>query len=439
MAGEVELGDRAAVILKEKLLPKLQKNFWRISKKPLLRLLGMEINEATLGDGGPITPRASSKVERIGISNDFVVVHQHEAFGGGIRAAVEREQLANGSYQATRSTATAKTIQGAFTLSQHVIDATQGKPEALVNEIVTNALGAVHRVHEEVNRQLVGEKEGVLGYIGTGQGTTGTTVTMSSGVGYTNEVWPTKYIHVHDVILIGTEAQIKAGSADSLTVTAITGETTFTVSSSFTSADDDRIVRASVWDSSGSIYKEITGLDSLIAASGTVQTLNKANNVWFQSHVATSTGAITDDKIYDQYMKARNFTESPDQIMIICNNKQWRRYAATLTSTKEIHPATIDGQFAGGVKGLKMYSPDGSLIFLIDDDVVETSMFGFDPDGYIFGILTPFRFADSGINMSGYSALRTPNYLEYEFAFYMIAEFGQKNARSSFRLDGLTG
>ncbi len=399
----------------------------------------MEINEAPgQGNGAPMTPRANSNVERIGISNDFIVVHQHEAFGGGVRAAGEREQLANGSYQATRSTAIGKTIQGAFVLSQHVIDATQGKPEALVNEIVTNALGGVHRVHEEVNRQLVGEKEGVLGYIGTGQGTTGTTVTMSAGSGYTNEVWPTKYIHKGDVLEIGTKVEIEAGTADEVTVTAVTGETTFTCGS-FTSADDDRIVRKDVYDGTNARYKELLGLDTLIAKTGTVQTLNKANNVWFQSHVGTTTGAISDDKVYDQYMKARNFTDNPNNIFLLCNNKQWRRYAATLTGTKQIDPATISGQFAGGVAGLKIFSPDGQLMVLIDDDVVETTMFGFDPDGYVYGILTPFRFADGGIGMSGYPALRTPNYLEYEFAFYMIAGFAQKNARSSFRLDGITG
>lgn len=439
MAGEVTLSDRASTILKEKLMPKLQKNIWRISNKPLLRLLGMETGEAGASDGAPSTPRASANVERIGISNDFIVVHQYEGFGGGVRAGLEREQLANGSYKATRSTATAKTIQGAFVLSQHVIDATQGKPEALVNEIVTNALGGARRVTEEVNRQLVGEKEGVLGYIGTGQGATGTTVTMSSGSGYTNEVWPTKYIHVGDVLEIGTKNQVEAGTADEVTVSAVTGETTFTVSGSFTSADGDRIVRKDVYDTSGAKYKELTGLDTLIASSGTVQTLNKANNVWFQSHVGPSTGAITDDKIFAQYMKARNFTDNPNNIFVLSNNKQWRRYAATLTGTKEINPATINGQFAGGVAGIKMFSPDGQLIFLIDDDVVETTIYGFDPDAYVLGILTPFRFADGGISMSGYSALRTPNYLEYEFAFYMIAEFAQKNARSSFRLDGITG
>jgi hypothetical protein len=439
MAGEVVLSDRASVILKEKLMPRLQKNFWRVSNKPLMRLLGMETSEAGPGDAAPSTPRATTNVERVGISNDFIVVHQHDEFGGGVRAGSEREQLANGSYRATRSTAVSKTIQGAFVLSQHVIDATAGKPEALVNEITVNALGGARRVSAEVNRMLVGEKEGVLGYIGTGDGATGTTVTMDSGSGYTNEVWPTKYIHVGDVLEIGTKAQIEAGTADEVTVASVTGETTFTVSASFTSADGDRIVRKDVYNTSSSVYKELLGLDTLIAASGTVQGINKANNVWFQSHVGSSTGSITDDKIFAQYMKARNFTDNPNNIFLLCNNKQWRRYAATLTGTKQIDPATIGGQFAGGTSGIKMFSPDGSLIFLIDDDVVETTIFGFDPDAYVLGVLTPFRFADGGIGMSGYPALRTPNYLEYEFAFYMIAGFAQKNARSSFRLDGLTG
>jgi hypothetical protein len=433
MAGEVTLSERASTILREKLMPKIQKNFWRLSQKPMLRLLGMEVDEGSLGSGAKSTPRASTAIERIGISNDFIIVHQHEAFGGGVRFASEREQLARGSYKVARSTATAKTIQGSFMLSQHVIDATAGKPEALVNEIVQNALGGARRVREELNRALVGRKEGVLGY--TNAGATGTQVTVQTTTGATNEVWPTKYIHIGDELLIGTVNQVEAGTADEVTVTSVDSETTFTVSASFTWADEDVIVRKGVYSSG---YKEIAGLDSLISDTGTVQGIDKGTNVWFQSHVGSSTGAITDDKIYNQYMKARNFTERPNNIIMLCNNVTWRRYAATLTGTKEINPATIDGQFAGGVEGLKFYSPDGQTVFLIDDDVPDGVLYGFDPDGYVFGILTPFRFADGGTMLSGYQALRTSGYLEYEFAFYMIAQLAQKNARSSFRLDGIT-
>ena len=58
-------------------------------------------------------------------------------------------------------------------------------------------------------------------------------------------------------MLVGTKAQVEAGTADAVTVTAVPSDTTFTVSGAVTVADADLVVKAGVYDSTGTVYTEM--------------------------------------------------------------------------------------------------------------------------------------------------------------------------------------
>lgn len=444
MAGEIKLSDRASVVISEKLVPKLQKNFWRISNKPWLRMLGVD----TKNDGGPdamgtVNPRLSNVSKLLVDHTTFKVVHKHTAFGGGVQAADELESLVNGGYKAARSQANLKTVQGQFVLSQQAIDAMSNNPDSLVNEIVENAMGAVHRMHKDMNRQLVGNIEGILCYIdGTTSSSTTVTVKSNASGSAKNEAPPTKHIHKGDVLYVGTRAQFVADSGyATVTVSEVTGDTTFTIASAASLTDERLVVRQAVYSTTNSWFKEMTSLSQLITNTGTVQGLAKGDYGWFQSQMRNVNGTMAQTDIMRTLMKCRRYSDNPGSLVLLGNAEQWLRlYSKLATSTtSNIDYSKFDGLLAGGVKGLDVFSPDGKIPFFIDDDVEDGIIYVVDPTAYMLGYTKLFGFAPGGLSMSGYDAIRASSNLSYQFAFYMTAEQVQLNALSSGRIYGITG
>lgn len=428
----IKISDRVDHTIKEFLLPDLQENFWRMSKHVMSRMIGMEKDEApSRKSGSPLQPRIKN-VAKTAIGRNFEVEHLTTPFGGGVHAAAENVALRQGKFYSNRSVATAKFLQGSFELTRQVIAATRGKEFALAEEIQKNAEGAIHSMHWNLNRMLVGPANGVLCIV-NGAVAGATTVNVDNGG--TEETPPTQHINPGDVLLIGTAAQVAAGTADEVVVASVTDDNTFELTANATLADNDVVVRADVYSSG---YQEVTGLASLIAATGTVQGVDKAANSWFQSNVTAVGGALTVAAITNLVMKARRFAIDPTALFLVGNSVQWSRYAALLTTTKSYDADKFAGNLAGGVEGLTFFSPDGAMPFFIDDMVPDGTIYVVDPNAYMWGEMEPFQFAEDAVTMNGVPGQRKSGYLNYEFAFFMFGEFAQLNAKSSGKLTGIT-
>lgn len=434
MSNESTLAARADVVIRETIYPTMTKNFYRLSRKPWLRYLGLSFEE-NYGKGPQAMGNDDSrvrKVETFGVKNNkFKVIHNTTAFGGGVQAADEREALQNGNYDALRSEASIKTVQGQFTITQQAMDALAegGNEDAFVDEVLQNTKGATHRIHKDMNRMLMGDIEGILCYV-DGSTSSSTTVTVQSSLAAA-ERRATRHIHKRDVLFIGTRAQIVAGSGyATVTVSEVTGPTTFTISAPATLTDEHLVVRQGVYSASNSWFKELTGMAAMVAATGTVQGLNKASYDWFQSYTANVGGTLAVSDITTMLNNCREFTDTPGDLILVGNQKQWTRYESKLTTTKEINYSNFDGKLAGGVEGLSVYSADGKIPFFIDNDVVDGVIYCLDPHGYCLGYTQMLKFLP---------AIRSQTTLEWIHAFYMTAEHAQLNAQSSGKLTGITG
>src|SRR5688572_1095515 len=102
---EVQIGDRLDQTLKEFIIPKFRKNFSRLSKKPLLRYLGMEVDEVPGKGTGAIKPR-EQRIESVDSAYKFQVEHNHTPFGGGTFAQPIGATLRPGKFAGSRSYAT---------------------------------------------------------------------------------------------------------------------------------------------------------------------------------------------------------------------------------------------------------------------------------------------------------------------------------------------
>jgi len=431
----VKISDRAGKTITEFLLPNLQDNFWRVSKHPMLKAIGFERDESpSKGSGTPLRPRVT--VPKTQMGRRFEVEHLHTAFGGGVHAAAEDTSLRTGKFQSDRSFADAKFVQGSFEVTRQAIAATRDKEYALVKEITQNAEGAVHSMHWNLNRMIVGRGSGTLATV-NGTVSAATTITLDNGG--TSETPPTQHLNEGDVLLIGTTAEIEAGTAETVTVSTITSDTVFESTTNETLVNNDVVVRADAYDVSGTAYTEVTGFANLITNTGTVQNINKANDSWFQSHLDSSVGTLALTDIDAMLMKTTRHAKDPGAIFMLCNSTQWRRIASLMTVTRNYEVETWKGNLVGGQTGLVYKGPDGTHAIFKDDMVPDGVIWMVDPNSFYWGEMAPFSFSEDALSMDGVPGQRKPGTLNYEFAFFMFGNLAQTNARASAQLGGITG
>ena len=86
------------------------------------------------------------------------------------------------------------------------------------------------------------------------------------------------------VVLIGTKAQVEAGTADSATIVDVLSDTQFTVGASITVAVNDRVVSSGVYDSTNAVYLDASGLGDLLSADSstyhTFQNISRVTNAF---------------------------------------------------------------------------------------------------------------------------------------------------------------
>jgi len=431
----ITISDRAGKTIREFLLPQLQDNFWRISKHPMLKALGFERDETpSKGSGTPLRPRVIVPSTQMG--RRFEVEHLHTAFGGGVHAAAEDVTLRTGKFQSDRSLTDARFIQGAFEVTRQAVAATRDKKFALAREIQQNAEGAVHSMHWNLNRMIVGLSNGTLCYVNVAV-TASTTINVDNAG--TEETPPIQHLNEGDVLLIGTTAEIEAGTAETVTVSTITDDNTFEATTNETLADDDLVVRADAYDVGGTAYTEVTGFADLITNTGTIQNINKANDNWFQSHLDASVGTLAFTDIDAMLMKTTRFAKDPSALFMLCNSTQWRRIASLMTVTRNYDVEVWKGNLVGGQMGLVYYGPDGKHAIFKDDMVPDGVIWMVDPNSFYWGEMAPFSFAEDALSMDGVPGQRKSGTLNYEFAFYMFGNLAQTNARASAQLGGITG
>lgn len=435
----VVIGDRLTKTLKEFLVPRFRKNFWLVSRKPMLRAIGMPLEEANAGDGSNVMPRVQN-VERVNSAYEAEVVHNHTPFGGGTYAQEIGATLRPGKFKGSRSSLRMKFITQSIEVPDQILQASRSPEFSIVNELVENMDGAMHTMHSEMNRQMVGNASGVLAYA-DGAVTSSNVFTVQTNTTATNEVPPTKDLQEGDVLLIGTAAQVEAGTAQTVTVSSVDSSTQFTSATDETTSDNDVIVRADVYNSTDSVYNEIQSLKGLLSNTGTVQNINKANAYWFQSEQPAAVGALALADIDDLVSATRQFAPDPAAVFLMGNRQQWRRYAALLQANRRFNhstPSDFSGNLAGGATGLSVFTPDGEIAFAMDDDVPDGIIYLVDPNGLAWMNYREFGPADDALVKDGFPGQRKSGTLNYEFALWVGGNLAQTNARASGQLTGIT-
>jgi hypothetical protein len=292
----------------------------------------------------------------------------------------------------------AKYLYGRHTFTDVALEGVEGDAGSIANLLTTATEELKDSISRSFQRQFSSYAQGVLATVKTG--VTGTTITVDAR-DQTDFGYGTDYVTTGQLIMIGTKAQVEAGTADSVAVVNVLSPTQFTVDSSITVVAGDVVVNQQVRDSTNSVYVEMSGVRNLIdntatgAVDGIAPTTNfqgiaRATNDFTSAFVYKpgSREILTIEKMQEYYLKARKFGK-PDLIRV--NSDLYAKYGALLVQNKRFVNTM---QLEGGFEGLEFASGTSPVPVVLDYDTAEDNVDILDMSTFTYGEMAPIGFLD---------------------------------------------
>jgi hypothetical protein len=258
---------------------------------------------------------------------------------------------------------------GRIMLTGPVIRAMKSDKGSFVRAVDSETKGVVRDLKRNVNRQVFGTSNGVIVQVGAGSTTTVVNFHASATEAQKRQ------IEVGAVIDIGTASPFTSvGTARE--VTAVTS-TNFTVTPAFAGppAANDSVVTSGS-GGSGAAQKELTGLQSIVAATGALFNVDPATTPVWASTVLANGGtprAIT-ETLLGRALHANQIAGGSDIELFVTSDGVERAYAGVLQANKRF-PNTLD--LKGGYKAISVSAGGHEVGLLWDRDA---------PNGRIFGL-----------------------------------------------------
>jgi hypothetical protein len=259
-------------------------------------------------------------------------------------------------------------------LTDAAIKATSSNSGAFVELLDAEVKGATKDMKKDINRQVFGTGDGLLATFGTAITTATNTLTVDS----------IQYLHVGDPVDIRrkTDGDATDGVVDA-EVTALVGGTTKQVTLSTTITTGS--ITASQYGVylSGSRGNEMEGMQSIVATSRTLHSINSAtagNEFWNAQvrDVGTSgTSATAGETSFELISDDVGQTGQGETEVFITTRGIRRRLADTFQSTKRFTNKEAV-QIHGGYSAIMVASGAGEVPVVIDDDAPKGSVFAID-------------------------------------------------------------
>jgi hypothetical protein len=369
-------------LLKQDLLPVIQREVF--TESPLITLL---------------KNRGNAGYQKLQNNTFYIAVQtgQHS----GVYAAAENAQLNRGKPTYAQMTISPKYIFGTHYLSHQAIKVAEGGADALANVVTEFGDTVRQAMTRDLNRQFYGYGEGIL------------TLINGAATSATQTVDNTENLAPGMQVLIGTKAEIEAGTADTATISTINSATSITLDTSITTADNDRVVKIGVY--TGSAYNEMMGLQGLVDKSGgyttTFQGVTRSSSYWANSYVDDSSGALTIAGMTTAMLNCR--MGKPD--VALTNSTLYQKYASLLASEKRI---TNQLTLQEGFSGLEIAANGSPIPLVLDYQAPEGEMYFINTPSFVIGELAPMNWLDEGEGVLKW----IPNYAAYEAILYYYAQ-----------------
>ncbi len=260
---------------------------------------------------------------------------------------------------------------GTHQITDTALVSMQGQPGAIVDIAADFARAVKEQLRKEKNRQWLGlgGTEANNASLGTVNGAvSGTTVILEniaiggSAAGTTDDAprLGTRFLKPGDVLDIGTDAEIGAGTAEAVTVSTVDSITTFTAGASETLVDGDNVVK------SGADNNEMNGFKNVVATGNTFQNIARSTNFWAQAQIDNTSEALSEEDMINTLLSTND--KNGEVNVIIAGLVMYHKYASLLSSMKRT--ATSKESLLGGFKGLEFAAGAGGndIVVLLDHD-----------------------------------------------------------------------
>lgn len=313
---------------------------------------------------------------------------------------------------------------GSIQIDGELIRTMQSDRGSFARAVQSETSGVVNDLKRDVNRQYWGTSDGVFATCGTT--TTSATVVLAA----TTPLSALRQLEIGTIIDIGTTSspfnQVVSG-AEVLAVD-FTAKTV-TIDSSVSTTASDFIYRHGS-GGSGANQREVTGLQTIVSASGTLFNVDPTVSPAWASYVDSSGGNATELK-FQKAMHRTRINSGHDVSMILTTDGVYRNFYAQLQTQKRfVNTQTLDG----GFEALTVSSGRGPVPLSWDRDC---------PDGTAIGLslsnLKQYQKSDwEFMQEDGAVLSRVPGFDAYSATLFKYHELATEQRNAFFRLNSLT-
>lgn len=292
------------------------------------------------------------------------VLSLHTGRSAGVGARAETGTLATAGHQRTAEQRIDVRMQtGRIELSVKVIKAMASDSGSFVRAMDFETRGIVQDAKFDVSRQIHGTSDGVVASCASEAANVITLATATT----TTQM---RQFYVNMTIDLGTVADPTL-KGNALVISAIDKTNkTLTVTGTISGAavtTTDRVFRSGAGgDDSGVGQKELTGLQDIVASSGTLFNVNPSNDPEWVSEVDENSGTnrAATDNLFESMMDNIFVEGGVDPDWILTSFGVQRNYAAQLKSQKRFDSPPV--KLAGGFDAPSVSTPRGTIAFTVD-------------------------------------------------------------------------
>lgn len=352
------------------------------------------------------------------------IIPLHVSRTSGIGSRAEGSDLPTAGNQGYKKASVGlKAHYGRIQVSGKVLRAMAKDDGAFIRAVESEIKGAVTDLRSDINRQCWGTSDGVIA--ATTDGASSTTVTFAAGTTAVQK----RQITVGMLVDIGDTSPYTS-LATARTVTSVASNSFVISGAAIDTTTNSRIVRSGN-GGSGSAQVELTGLQTIVAASGSLYDVDPATYPTWASTVTAVSGSITENAIEKGVMDVE-IAGGADVNLLVTTPGVSRSVSSLLTSLKRF-VGTVD--LKGGYKGLSISSGEsGELGLKYEKDCPGGMLFGLSTDHLFEHMASDWEWMDE----DGAVLNRVPNKDAYEAVLFKEMELTTDQRNAHFVLTGIT-
>lgn len=332
----------------------------------------------------------------------------------GIAAIAEGATLPSGKPKYDQANVSAKWLFGTFDITDQVLESAKSAPGSLVNYLTQQTSDLKDDFAKELNRIFFGDGTGALALANANA--TSATLTVKPVLNVNGDIPGTEYLAAGQKILVDT---------DVATILSVDSDTQVTLTAPITYAVNDVITKA---DGDGAAAQEPMGVNGMLAATGTLQGIDRGANPWWQpAYIDATSEALGLNKMETAWAKCLKYG-NPKYVFM--NTTLWKKYGNLLESFKRT--ANMKEILSGGWSGLEFMG--GAGVVLLDTDCPDGEVLFIDPSTITIAQLTPISWVDRGDGI-----LRRVDYAAWQGVLRWYGNLAALNLRPNAKLTTKTG